>query len=150
MSNGLVENPLVEKIKYFFANLSATNIDLVDTFYHSEAHFIDPLVDLSGGSKIKAYYSHIYQPVEEIKFEFTDFICEGQKISAFWTMHLQAPKLNHGKLFSVPGISHLVFDPQTQLVKYQRDYYDVGDFIYERIPVLSIIIKWIKTKLNKY
>ncbi len=145
-----MQNPKIKKVTNFFDNLSVDTVEIVDEFYHPDAQFIDPLVNLHGSEKIKSYYKNIYQPVESIEFEFTDFICEDHKVAAFWTMRLQAPKLNKGKPFNVPGISQLHFDTTSDLVIFHRDYYDLGEFIYERIPVLSLLIKLIKARLSKH
>lgn len=136
-----------EKIKYFFNQLSATNLSVADGFYHQNINFIDPLVNLRGLDAVKGYYQHVYQPVQMIHFDFADFINEDEKVSFSWTMQLQVPKLNGGKPFKVEGMSQLVFDRESALVVYHRDYYDLGEFIYERLSVLSWIIRQIKKRL---
>ena len=64
-----------------------------------------------------------------------------------WTMTLTAEGLNGGEPVSVIGISHLTFDEKTDLVIYHRDYFDMGAFIYEQVPVLGSIVRMIKRKL---
>jgi steroid delta-isomerase len=55
--------------------------------------------------------------------------------------------LNGGKEYVVPGFSQLKFEANG-LVSEHRDYVDLGDMVYERIPIQGIIISTLK-KLMK-
>ena len=55
-------------------------------------------------------------------------------------------KLNDGKMFEVIGGSEIHF--KDGLVIYHRDYFDMGEFIYERISVIGFIVKKIKDRLK--
>ena len=136
------------KIKDFFDNLSVEQIDIVEGFYHPEAEFKDPLISVQGVQKIKEYYHHVYQPVTFISFEFTNFIMEGNQVAAYWDMTLAAPKLNGGEPYQVAGTSEIVFDQETGLVSYHQDYYDLSEFIYDRLPIINRLTNFLKQKLH--
>ena len=121
---------------------------LVSQFYSTEASFCDPVVIIKGAPAIEKYYSGLYQNVEEIKFEFAELIEAGNWVAAPWIMHLKAKKLNAGKLISVPGISHIQFESSSGKAIYHRDYFDMGAFVYEYVPVLGMVIRFIKEKLH--
>lgn len=135
-----------EKTVSFFDNLSFETMNLVDDFYAPEAVFIDPLVELDNSSKIKAYYSKLYEAVIDISFDYGNFVIAENKLTMEWVMNLKASGIKSGKLISVPGISIIKFNDQ-ELAEYHRDYYDLGEFVYENIPILSKIILFIKGKL---
>ena len=48
---------------------------------------------------------------------------------------------------AVDGISTIRFGGKEGKAVYHRDYYDMGEFVYERIPVVKNIIKLIKKKM---
>jgi limonene-1,2-epoxide hydrolase len=64
-----------------------------------------------------------------------------------WTMQLQHPKLNGGEAVNVNGVSHIRFSGDR--VIYHRDYFDLGEMLYENIPLLGFVIKNIKQRLGK-
>lgn len=132
----------------FFNSLNRDSMHLVSKFYCENAIFIDPVVNIKGSSSIEKYYQGLYQNVEEIKFEFSELIEQQTTVAAPWIMHLKASKLNSGKLISVPGISQIRFEESSGMAIYHRDYFDMGAFIYEHIPVLGSIIRLIKGKLH--
>ena len=136
-----------DKIKFFFEKLTKDNMTLVDEFYHPQVDFIDPVGSIKGSEKIKQYYGHMYQNVKSIKFDFTEFHEAGNHVTAIWKMTLETEKLNGGEPFSVDGNSVIKFDENGKAV-YHRDYFDMGSFIYERIPVVGFVIKKIKARLK--
>lgn len=120
---------------------------LVDEFYHPQVEFIDPVGSLKGSDKMKAYYEGLYKNVKEIRFEFTNFVESGDQVVAIWKMHLKTDKLNGGESYAVDGNSVVRFDQSGKAI-YHRDYFDMGDFVYERIPVVGFVIKKIKARFK--
>lgn len=136
-----------DKIKFFFDHLSKDNLSLVDDFYHPGVKFIDPIGTIDSSEGIKKYYENMYKNVKFIKFDFSEFHEAGTNIVAVWKMTLQADKLNGGEPITVDGNSVITFD-ESGKATYHRDYFDMGQFIYEHIPVVGYVIKKIKNRLK--
>lgn len=137
-----------ERIKKAFNDLRADNLHILDAFYHQELKFHDPIGKIEGLKDMKAYYAKMYETVTDIHFDFESMTEEGDNIIGTWTMALKAKGLNGGNEVKVKGVSHLRFDPQSNLVIYHRDYFDMGEFIYEYIPVLGSFVRMVKKKLS--
>jgi limonene-1,2-epoxide hydrolase len=136
-----------DKIKFFFEKLSKDNMGLVDEFYHPQVDFIDPVGAIKGSAKIKTYYSHMYQNAKNLKFDFVEFHEAGNHVVAIWKMTLQTDKLNGGEAYTVDGNSVIKFDENGKAV-YHRDYFDMGAFVYERVPVVGFVVRKIKERLK--
>lgn len=137
-----------EILTTFFNSLNKNSMQIVSEFYSENAVFFDPVVSLKGTKEIEGYYKGLYQGVEEIKFEFSEIVEADTWVAAPWIMHLRAAKLNSGKLVSINGISHVRFDKDSSKAIYHRDYFDMGAFIYEYVPVLGSVIRFVKSKLH--
>jgi len=48
---------------------------------------------------------------------------------------------------TVRGASHLVLDEQG-LVTLHRDYWDVAEELYEKLPVVGALMRWLKKRAN--
>jgi len=136
-------NPDIAK---FFNEFGKDNIDLADSFYAEDIHFQDPIVDIKGLQPLKDYYAGLYKNVISIRFEFHDVITQGDHQVGIWTMYLRAKNLNGGKEVMVKGNSHVIYKNGKAI--YHRDYFDMGAFIYEHIPVVGAIIRKIKSMLH--
>ncbi len=136
-----------QKINQFFDDLSYEAIDLVDEFYSKDAKFVDPLNEHNGVKAIKDYYANLYQNVDEISFTLKEQVVTGDTHVLPWTMDLKTSAINNGKTILVEGLSLLKFNAEGK-VFYHRDYFDMGEFVYEKIPVLKSIIFYIKKRMQ--
>lgn len=135
------------KIETFFNELTIDTMDLCDGFYAENCRFEDPLVEVDGREALREYYSSLYQHVHECRFTFGPITQEGLTCCAPWMMHLRA-QLGGGKLIEVPGISRITFDEATQLATFHRDYFDLGAFVYENVPILRSMVRFVKRKMH--
>lgn len=131
-----------------FNQLSAANINILDDYYSDDAYFKDPITDVKGLKAIKDYYAHVYANVKTIRFDFSAIIREDDTQAAVWTMYLTHPSLNGGKEMTLAGNSLIKFNLETGKVIYHRDYYDMGEFVYENIPGLGGVLKFIKKRMK--
>ena len=130
-------------IQTFFNTLNKNTIDIVDDFYDANVHFQDPVVNFSNRDQVKKYYARLYKNVESIVFEFSDEIKQDKRSVAAWKMTVRMK----GKPISVDGVSVIKFGGMEGKAVYHRDYFDMGAFIYEHIPLLGNVIKGIKGKM---
>jgi len=136
----------LEKAKSFFDQLNAQNMHLVDQFYDEKVHFQDPVHSLKGAKAVKSYYERLYQNVQSIRFVYGKGIEAEDTVSLPWAMHLKTAALNSGKEMTVDGVSIIRFNAEGKVIEH-RDYFDMGEFVYERLPILKSLIRYIKGRL---
>lgn len=137
-----------ERIRHTFDDLRSDTLYLLDDLYAEDLVFEDPLGRLDGLDEFRIYIQAMYEYVEEIQWTYTDEVVDGDTHVLFWTMTLQARGLNKGAPFSVEGTSKIVFGAQEK-VTFHRDYFDMGDYVYERVPVVKYFVKFVKRRLHK-
>ncbi len=138
----------IDTISKFFNAANKDNMKQVCAeFYAADAEFDDPVHKIKGLDQIIKYYEHMYENVTDIKFNFTNHVTQDDKTFADWTMHLKAKGLNGGELVKVEGVSYFVFNKEGK-VTYHRDYFDLGAMVYEYIPILGRLVKYVKGRLQ--
>ncbi len=136
-----------EKVNWSFNTLNKDNLSqVVDQFYHEDLEFFDPIEKIKGREEMKKYYGNMYKNVKEIRFDFSEMVSQGDTVVGVWVMTLKTDSLNDGKPFSVEGNSLIRFKDGKAI--YHRDYFDMGAFIYERIPVVGWMVRKVKSKLK--
>lgn len=143
-----VQDIKVQKIEKIFNDLNKDTMHLLYDFYANDGVLMDPLGKYEGIEAIRSYYANLYKNVQMIRFDFSSHVCDKSECVSMWTMHLQAKNLNGGNPIAVIGNSHIRFNEKGK-VYYHRDYFDMGEFIYEYIPVLKNIISYIKKALKQ-
>lgn len=135
---------LVESFNQYYG----PNTEVLDRLYDENVVFEDPLTKVSGLAALKRYYQHAYEPVSEIHFDFKEIHESGLTFTCEWDMTMTAKPLNFGKQFTVRGASVITFSEDSQKVIRHHDYVDIGDMVYERIPMLSKLVTLVKTRLS--
>lgn len=135
-----------EHIISTFNNFNGKNLNALNSFYAPDVYFQDPVTTRNGLEDLKKYYAHAYKNVKSIRFDFAPISRDGEQYFAPWVMTLAAKGLNRGEEFTVKGLSHIRFNDKG-LVSYHRDYLDLGELIYERLPIQGFIISKIKSLL---
>lgn len=134
-------------IRKVFNQLDKDHMDILDIFYDPDIVFEDPLGRIEGIEGMRSYYGNMYENVTEIRFAFQKEVIQDDSHFAVWTMYLKASSLNKGREIAVTGSSIIEFGTSGK-VTYHRDFFDMGAFIYEHIPVLRWAIGNIKKRLS--
>lgn len=130
----------IEQLKRFYQNKDHTDLSLLDEIYSNDVIFQDPLHKITGLINLRDYMASMYEDVNECRFEYLDQVTSEGKAYIKWNMHFRHPKFGN-KLISVRGVSQLHYD---QKVTFHEDIYDLGDMIYEHIPIFGSIVRFLK------
>lgn len=132
----------LERFKALFNELDAGNLDKLRNVYAEDIRFQDPLGKVSGLNALTRYFGDAYQNVISCRFEFGEPVIDGKHVALPWIMTLRHKRISWGRRITVDGISHL--EIRDGLVTFHRDYFDAGQLLYENLPALGRIIRWIK------
>ena len=135
------------RIDQAFNDLNKDTIDELDAFYAEDVHFEDPLGTIKGLDSLKVYYANLYESVEEISFEFTEEVVQDETHVVMWIMRLKTPNLRGGKEVTLEGNSVIRFGEGDKVV-YHRDYFDMGEFVYEHVPIVGFLVRQVKKRLD--
>ena len=130
-----------------YHKLDKHNLHLLNEVYHPEVVFEDSAHRLEGRRALCEYFQTLYANVTKCEFIIHEQQQVGDSGFITWSMELQHPKLKSGQPILVNGASHLKFS-QEQVV-YHRDYFDLGEMVYENLPLLGVLVKAVKQRLGR-
>ena len=125
-----------------FNELDKGNLNKLSEVYSEDIRFQDPLGTVNGLDELTRYFAGAYANVISCRFEFGDAVVQEGMAAVPWVMHLRHKRIRKGQEVQVQGISHL--EIRDGMVCYHRDYFDAGEMLYENLPVLGRVIRWIK------
>lgn len=139
-------NPAVpatlENFRALFNELDKGNLNKLSRVYSENIRFQDPLGTVHGLDELTRYFAGAYANVIACRFEFGDAVVQGGVAALPWVMHLRHKRIRKGREVQVQGMSHL--EIRDGMVCYHRDYFDAGEMLYENLPVVGGLIRWIK------
>ncbi|WP_244325806.1 nuclear transport factor 2 family protein [Shewanella aestuarii] len=138
---------IIEQFIALYQKLNKDNLHLLSDIYAVNITFRDPLHQVQGLEALTDYFANLYSNISFIEFDITEVFHSPsqQQVSLFWTMRYAHPKLNKGQAIHVDGMSKLQYNDK---IFYHRDYFDVGQMLYEKIPFLGGLISMIKKRIG--
>jgi len=127
-----------------YQSLSVDNLNLLEAIYHEDITFIDPIHEVKGFNKLHDYFKGLYENLSQCRFVINEVIVNENVAAIYWEMNYVHPKLNKGKAVKVSGNS--LIKGRDNKVIYHKDYLDLGVMLYEQLPLLGKVIKWVKIK----
>lgn len=137
---------LVDQFIRYFEDFSQDKLSQMDVLFSENFVFVDPVQRLSGLNSYKLYLSSLYENTKSCAFTVQQYDVIDDSAWIIWRMDCVHSRLNGGRAFQLDGVTHLKFDRR---ITYQRDYYDLGALIYENIPLLGRLIRWLKQRMTQ-
>ncbi|BFM19169.1 nuclear transport factor 2 family protein [Gilvimarinus japonicus] len=138
-------NRLLNDFKQLYQNLDESSISRLDQVYAAGVKFKDPVHDIEGVVALQDYLSAQSEGLTECRFEYLDELIGDHSAYIKWIMRFRHAKLGN-RLISVRGVSHVHFSDK---IDFHEDLYDMGALLYEQIPLVGTITRWLKARLSR-
>jgi hypothetical protein len=139
--------PDVAPVVDFFESLTPTKLGQLAALYHADARFVDPFNDVRGLPAIEAIFRHMFVALEEPRFVVTGQVVQGAQCFLLWDFHFRFKRFDTDTAQTIHGTSHLVFSDDG-LVTLHRDYWDAAQELYEKLPLIGGLMRWLKKRAN--
>ena len=137
--------PLAPLIR-FYEELTPESVSRFGEFYAADAYFKDPFNEVRGIDAIRRIFAHMYRQVGEPRFVVTGQVADAGGAMLIWEFHFRTGRRS-GTAQVIRGVSHLKFDADGK-VAYHRDYWDTGEELYMKLPVLGLLMRSLRRALS--
>lgn len=137
----------VQRLAQLYESLSPELLPQLAQCYASGARFKDPFNDIQGVPALVRVFEHLFAALEQPRFVVTQRIVQGDQAFLVWEFYF---RLRHPRLRSeqiIRGATHLQFDTHG-LVVLHRDYWDAAEELYEKLPLLGGLMRWLRRQIR--
>jgi ketosteroid isomerase-like protein len=134
----------VQRVIDGFEQLAPDALDRLGEFYAPDARFKDPFNEVQGLAPIRAIFAHMYVALREPRFVVHTAVVQGEDCFLTWDF-LFAFRSGPPVTQRVRGATHLRFGADGLIVEH-RDYWDVAEELYEKLPLLGTLMRWLKRR----
>jgi len=120
----------------FYQTLTPESVARFAEFYSADAWFKDPFNDVRGLPAIERIFRHMFTQVAEPRFVVTETIADDGGAVLVWEFCYRVSLWGRGETQVMRGVSHLKFDVAGKVCQH-RDYWDTGEELYMKVPVLG-------------
>lgn len=133
----------LDALRRFYENLSAADVARMGELYDAHAYFRDPFNEVRGLAKVQRIFAHMFESLETPRFEVREAFGAGDQAFLTWDFSFRV----RGRSLRIHGSSHLKFAPDGKVI-YHRDYWDAAEELWEKLPLLGSVLRWLKKRLR--
>jgi len=137
----------LDRLVVFFETLTEKSVANLSLIYAPDARFKDPFNDVKGCAAISAIFNHMFVALEAPRFVVIERISQGGQCFLTWEFRFKFKNYQRSTEQVILGASHIVFNAQG-LVSLHRDYWDAAEELYEKLPVVGSVMRWLKRRAN--
>lgn len=131
----------------YFEQLSPASVAQLPLLYAPDVRFKDPFNEVQGLAAVTQVFDHMYVALDSPHFVITHSLVDGDQAFLTWDFKFKFKRFDVQTLQTVRGGSHLQFNAQG-LISLHRDYWDAAEELYEKLPLLGGLMRWLKVRAN--
>ena len=134
------------RLVHLFETLAPADLETLGRVYAADVRFKDPFNEVRGVPEVQRVFAHMFQALDEPRFVVHDIVVQGDQCVLTWDFRFRFRRFDRA-LQTVRGATHLRLDA-TGLVTEHRDYWDAAEELYEKLPLVGGLMRWLKRRAN--
>jgi len=132
----------------WFESLTPHSLGQLAAFYSADARFKDPFNEVRGVPAITRIFEHMFVALHEPRFVVTQQLADGAQAFLVWEFRFRFKRFDTTTEQVIHGGSHLTLDTDGRITLH-RDYWDAAEELYEKLPGLGTLMRWLKRRANR-
>lgn len=139
-------DPHVQRIVQVFESLSPQDLPRLAEIYTPDARFKDPFNEVQGVAAIQGIFEHMFVSLDGPHFVIRDTLVQDRQCFLSWDFNFRMKRFSREEQ-CIRGGSHLVLAADGRIAEH-RDYWDAAEELYEKLPVVGALMRWLKKRAN--
>lgn len=136
----------LDKLIHFFESISQENTVDLKQIYTDDVFFKDPFNEVNGIQNVITIFDHMFHQLDQPRFVVTTHVSQGDQAFLTWDFLFKMKRFNRNEQ-CIRGASHIRFAADGR-VSYHRDYWDVAEELYEKLPLIGSVMRGLKKMAN--
>ncbi|MCX7215451.1 MAG: nuclear transport factor 2 family protein [Burkholderiales bacterium] len=128
----------------FFQSISADSARTVSLIYTDDVWFKDPFNEVQGLEQVSHIFTHMFEQVDAPRFVVTHSVLQDDQAFLTWDFLFRMRRFSDEEQ-CIRGATHVSFASDGR-VAYHRDYWDAAEELYEKLPIVGSLMRWLKTR----
>lgn len=134
----------LQRLVEFFGSLRAADVPQLRTLYREDAFFKDPFNEVHSVDEIESIFARMFNDVDHPRFVITGTVLQDKEAFLTWNFHFHLKRWRSDEQ-CIRGCSQVRFDDDGR-VAYHRDYWDAAEELYEKLPLVGALMRWLKRR----
>jgi len=127
-----------------FEELTPQTLPRLAEIYTPDARFKDPFNEVQGTAAIQHIFEHMFESLDGPRFVVRDVVAQGRQCFLTWDFVFRMKRFSTDEQV-IRGGSHLRLAEDGRIAEH-RDYWDAAEELYEKLPVVGALMRWLKRR----
>lgn len=141
-----LSDPRVAAIVRYFEEMTPASLQQLGQVYSEQARFKDPFNAVQGTAAIHTVFAHMFNTLDRPRFVMRDVVLQGPRLVLTWDFLFCMRRFDRSEQ-CVHGASFLLLAEDGRITSH-RDYWDVAEELYEKLPLLGGLMRWLKRRAS--
>ena len=137
----------LDQLAAYFESITEAKLPQLRNFYAPDAYFKDPFNEVRDVASIEHIFAEMYVSLHEPRFVVHSKVEQGDQAFLTWDFNFRIKKYKPLVVQTIRGSSHLKFDEHGR-VCYHRDYWDAAEELYEKLPLVGTLMRFLKKRVG--
>lgn len=133
----------------FYETLTPDTVAQLRGLFAAHVRFKDPFNDVRGADRMIAVLRQMFEDATEIRFEVGEQAFHAKLCFLRWRFCFRPRRFARAEPWPIEGVSVVRFDDDGKVVEHIDDW-DAAEQIYERLPVLGLILRRVRQRLGSH
>ena len=134
----------LQRVIDFFQTISTDNAHALTSIYTTDVWFKDPFNEVRGIEAVRHIFTHMFEQVDQPRFVVTQSVLQDEQAFLTWDFLFRMKRFSSEEQ-CIRDATHLRFSAEGR-VSYHRDYWDAAEELYEKLPVVGGLMRWLKAR----
>ena len=135
----------LHKFVDYWQTLSPRAVASIADVYTADACFRDPFNEVTGIESIRHIFAEMFVRLDEPRFTIIETLEQDHGAILIWDFNFRIRTLQPALNRRIHGTSHVRFAADGR-VHYHRDYWGAAGELYETLPVVGSLMRWLKKR----
>ena len=140
-------DPRVQRIVARFESLTAADVARLGEIYTPDARFKDPFNEVRGQAEIESIFAHMFVALDAPRFVIRDVLVQGDQCFLSWDFRFRMRRWRPDEQ-CIHGATHLHLATDGRIAEH-RDYWDAAEELYEKLPGIGALMRWLKARARQ-
>jgi steroid delta-isomerase len=137
----------VDELVQYYETLTPASLERMAEFYTADAYFRDPFNEVNGIANIRKIFADMYVSLSDPRFLIKDRVIQGDSVVLTWDFQFRIKRYQPEVTQTIHGLSLLKLASDGR-VRWHRDYWDAAGELYEKLPVVGGLMRWLKRRMG--
>ncbi len=137
----------LQRVAAFYETLTEATLGELRALYAREAYFKDPFNEVRDVEAIHTIFTHMFVSLHDPRFVIQSQIEQANEAFLTWEFRFRIKRFKPETIQVIRGASHLRFDTEDR-VCFHRDYWDAAEELYEKLPVVGALMRYLKKRVG--